>query len=154
MTTSINRQEYYSALGRITVSTNHLEHWMRTCLLIIHGPDIFRFLDAWLATANFERVHQVLQFSFSYKISDKPTLEKFADICKQINDLNMERNKYIHSQWLFAIDDSFVIRTRKLKSTYSEHETEPSVAELNKLADDLGIVHKKLLAFINEVFPK
>jgi hypothetical protein len=126
---------------------------MRTCLLIIHGEDVFRFLYAWLATANFERVLQVLQFSFSYKISDKSIINKFDVICEQIKCLNKDRNKYIHSQWLFAKDDSFVVRTRNLKWPQSEYDNEPSVIELNKLADDLGIVHKKLLNFMNEIFP-
>lgn len=149
----INRQEYYAALGRLVVSANHLEHWMRTCLLIILGEETFRFLYAWSATDNFDRILQLLQFSFSYRVSDTTRKDRFASICERIRELYKERNNYIHSFWLFAKDNSFVQRTRNLKGFRIELDVQPDLAALNKLADDLGTAHKDLLSFINQVFP-
>jgi hypothetical protein len=154
MTPPIDKQEYYSALGKITVCSNHLEHWMRSCLLIIHGEEVFRFLMAWLATENFDRILKVLRFSVYYKLSDKSKLKRFDSVYNRITHLNVARNKYVHSRWLFAIDDSFVLRSRNLKYPLYEDETNPSVEELNKLADNLAEMPKILLDFINEVFPR
>ena len=149
----INRDEFLRALGRLIVNANHLEHWIRTCLLLIHGEESFRFLYGYLATENFERLLQALESSFTYRVSDATKRKQFDSISQQIRRLYQERNRYVHSLWLFAADNTFVSRMRNLKGFRVEHEMQPDVAVLNKLADDLGAAHKDLLSFINQVFP-
>jgi hypothetical protein len=153
-TSLINRQEYYSALGRITVNMNHLEQWVRTSLFIMLGEQVTRFVWAIFAKESFGRLMDVLRFAFSYKISEKALMERFNEICEKIDNLSAERNRYLHSVWLFAEDDSFVYRTRNLRWPYIEYDTEPDIATLNKLADNLGLIPKELFDFINEVFPR
>lgn len=153
-TTPINRQEYLIALGKIAVNLNTLEHWIRTCLLLILGKEIASFLWAMLATENFGRILQTLKFAFRYKISDESLIKRFDSTYTKLDNLNAERNRYLHSLWLFAEDNSFVVRTKNLKWPSIEHEYQPDVSTLNQLAADLSIAHKELLTFINEVFPK
>jgi Ca2+-binding EF-hand superfamily protein len=146
------RKEYLIALGRITVNMNHLEMWTRVYLGQLMDCDS-EFVRKRYPTERYGKILEVFDLTFHVKISDEKLREEFSLILSNLSSLYQKRNTYIHSLWLFAEDDSFVIRTKDLKYPNTEQDREPTPSELNQLADDIGTAIGVLSKFINRVAP-
>jgi hypothetical protein len=149
----VDHQQYLIALGRIAVNMNALESWARTSTLFILGKETGGFVLASSMTDNFSRVLTTLRFAFHFKVSDENHLKRFDDLCQEFERLYAERNRYLHSVWLFAPDHSYVSRMKNLKWPKIDYDTQPDCATLNTLADKLGTAHEALFKLIFEVFP-
>lgn len=150
MSPSPFKQEYLVALGRITVNMNYLEVWTRTSLAILMDSD-FEFVIRRFGHEQYSKVLRAFSEEFRRKVTDISLQQEFTEIANKLASLNQRRNTYIHSLWLFAEDDSFVVRQKQLKGLRIDQDMHPEVAELNKLADDIGSAASELVSFVNRI---
>ena len=146
------RKQYLIALGRITVNINHLEQCTRAYLARLMDSDL-EFVLKCYPTEQYGRILEVLNLTFHCTIFDKNRKEEFSRLFDKLSSLYEKRNTFIHSGWLFADDDSFVIRTKDLKYPRIDRDTEPNVSDLNQLADDIASAIIEMNAFIDKVVP-
>ena len=146
------RKSYLIALGRITVNMNSLEEWTRTWIGLLLDSD-FEFVLRRYPTERYGKILEVFELVFYPKVSDEDYRKDFLVLLEQLKTVYQKRNTFIHSQWHFAEDDSFVFRMKHLKNLKVQHDMKPSLDELNQLADEMASSISEVGSFINEIAP-
>ena len=146
-------QKYFVELGRIVVNMNMIEDYTRSSIFILISEnqkvsEEYLILFSVLGTESFKKLLEALETIVELKIKDELLLKQFHAIKGKASGLYEKRNKYIHSVWLFAEDDMFVSRMRNRKHLKVDHDMQPSVKELAKLADELSSCAAEMFNFI------
>lgn len=153
-TGTINPNDYYAALGRIVNAMNRLELDIRQTFPRVLGQETGTFLMALSATENFSRLMEIFRFAFRFKVGDKNLWRKLDPLYDRISKLNEERSRNVHSNWLFTMDNTRVIRYRIRKWPMgSEQDSNPDLQTLENFVNKLAEARNDLLQFLNEVFP-
>jgi hypothetical protein len=144
------RKQYLIAFGTITVNMNHLEQWTRAYVARLMNSDI-EFVLKCYPTEQYGKLLAILDLTFHHTISDTNTREEFSRIFDKLSSIHQKRNTFIHSEWLFADDDSFVVRTKPLKYPRLDRQSNPPISDLNQLADDIASVIIEMHMFIDKI---
>lgn len=144
--------EYLKALGLVVVNFSSLDFYLSCLIWVLIGSE----LDIGKSvTSEMSFNTKVKLFASLYRIK-VDSLNKGSDIRKLITgleDVEKDRNNVMHSSWL--IDEKNTKVTRYKISAKSKHGLRNKfedfdVSKLNKIADSIGDVTKK----INELISK
>ena len=150
------KKKYLIELGRIVVNMNYLEFSTSTAIFLLMSEkqtnsEQYYILMSIVGNERFGKIIQVLDTVFKVKVKDEKLLKDFEIIKNKALALYEKRNSYIHSMWLFAEDESFVSRMRNKKFPKIEHEYQPDIKELSKLADEITSCAIEISSLIHNV---
>lgn len=103
--------DYLKVIGRITTDFSHLEARLAWSIgsFISDDSELNRRITVGRSCNDLLILFRSL---FTYRITDVPLLESFAMLWNELNEINTERNRYIHSHWFLADADGGVFATR------------------------------------------
>ena len=143
-------------LGRIVVNANELESYITYAIFMLTSEptelsEEYRLIMSIIWKDGFEKRLHVLDNIFKAKVEDLHLIDDFNNLRERTKSLYSKRNAYVHSDWAFAEDDSYVGRMRNLKYLRTEFEPYPPVKNLSQLADELSACAGELANFMYNV---
>lgn len=126
--------ELYEVLGRITAMFSELEItvFVAISLLISDNSETVKRL---VGGDSFDVMLTKLNSIFIFKIHDELLLEKFAKLKKRVEDVNIKRNRYLHSSWLLDNDRKIVRTKSKRRQEIGKPSSEYEYTDVQTLKD-------------------
>ena len=97
-------EEYLIALGEISANVSYLEGAISVCIsdMLFESGDLtynYRKVACLIGGEQFDILIKKLYKLFRHMVSDEKMLQRFKEIRRNLDSINEDRNKYIHSSW-------------------------------------------------------
>ena len=144
--------KYLKALGKITNAISQLEWFMVHCIQRCSSIKTYDEIICLVGGDNFDVLYKKLDKMVKFILQDEPKLlQEFKKIVGSLEDVNRDRNKYVHSIWFLKPPNlagrTKVLRTIKSGTRLWESEL-VSIDKLNKLIKDIAKTQNNLLSFM------
>ena len=147
--------EYLNVIGKITINFANLEDEISKSIGILNGDDIGANLRI-IAGEQFQRLLDLLETLFRYRISDRKQLKRFSNIISNASAIRNDRNENVHVAFNFLeimAGLTIVTKSRYSKKGSDKYEYDskvPSIEALKIIASDAINAKEELAAIINE----
>jgi hypothetical protein len=131
--------ELYKAIGKVSNYYSGLESYISSLIwvLIGAGQGVGEIITSELS---FPRLITLLRCLFRYRKSDPMEIEKLNSILTRATDIELRRNRVIHSMWAVSTQSNDLLRvktTARSKTGLKYHFDRTNFDELKKLTDDI-----------------
>jgi hypothetical protein len=147
--------EHAQAIGRVTVNFALLEHIVSSFIWGFLGDQ----LKGEIVTAELSFRSQVALLSSLHKhcVNDPQKNAELEELLKRALSLEEKRNIIVHSYWGTGSKDDTITRlktTAKISKGLQHQLEEVSVGDLDRIADEIGVLSFDVQSFMNPEFGK
>lgn len=141
-----NLDRYYTWIGKITADYGLLEFFVNCFACRLAGNEKF-FNTILLAGLSFTTLRAKLEALFDIAFSSKRRRRELRNILNRIDKVRIERNRIVHSVWIYEAETLTMLRTRLVDRSELMEDKEFNLRDLQKFHRELVSVINEFLAF-------
>ncbi len=148
-------EDFFEVIGRISVSFATLDFFTSELirrLLPIDKKSQIPFTNRTTLGKKFN----ILEKMTDEKVIDSDVLADVHKVITEAQEVSLERNRYIHDQWVFnpkKISQGKIVRLKMDVSTNYNEETELTLRELYDFLNRIGELQKQFAGFLKRLPP-
>jgi hypothetical protein len=137
----------------MVVRFNNFDAWLPTTLSLILNihPAL---ATAIIAGEKTETILKIIKATGLLCLNDRSLRDQFRSLIAHLSDLNINRNQYIHTNWLFSEDGSIAQgqkTTRHKKNALHEIIKDVDIEDLKRLSEQIEQGRMNLLKFAKRI---